>query len=359
LAPSYLALENDPVGLQVGDSAAPLQKVLVTLEVTPATIREACRLGANLVISHHPLIFKPLKAINFRTPEGDALKTLLKEEIHLLVAHTNLDVAPRGLNYYLGRLFDLDVTGVLQTTFRDRLIKLVVFVPEGYQEQVREAISEAGAGWIGGYSHCTFQTAGTGTFMPREGTSPFQGKKDRLEKVNEIRLETVLPASLVQPVTRALQDRHPYEEVAFDLYPLENKGIDAGLGVVGILPRVIALEEMARRCKEVLNLEKVKVWGDLTREIRTVALCGGSGGSLVESALGKEVDLFISGDLKHHDVQEGLHQGMCLIDAGHLGTEEPVVNYLAKYLRQELRGQGFYHEVNTTSVAQAEREHFV
>ena len=359
LAPPYLSLSGDSVGLQVGDSQSLLEKILVTLEVTPETLREALRLGANLVVSHHPLIFEPLTSIDYHSPVGGLLKKLVANDINLIVSHTNLDTAPRGLNYFLGEQFGIINTKVLHPTYQDRLLKLVVFVPEGYQEEVRKAISEAGAGWIGNYSHCTFQTSGTGTFMPREKTNPFKGEKFRVEKVNEIRLETVLPYFKMEQVIHALQESHPYEEVAFDLYSLENEGIVAGLGVWGDLAQPITLKSMAQKCKEVLSVEGVKVWGDLQKEIHTMALCGGSGGKLIGNALEKQVALYLSGDLKHHEVQHAQQNGMAIIDAGHRGTEEPVVSYLADYIRKGLKDKGFYHEVIPVFTSPEGRERFV
>ena len=359
LAPPYLAMEGDPIGLQVGDRHAPLKNILVTLEVTPETLAEAQRRGANLVVSHHPLIFEPLKNLDYRSPIGAIIRNFVVNDIHLMIAHTNLDTAPRGLNHYLSEQFGISPANFLHATYQDRLLKLVVFTPKGYEEDVRKAVAEAGAGWIGNYSHCSFQADGIGTFMPGEGTYPFQGKIGQLEKTEEIRLETVLPSSILDTVMSAVQKSHPYEEAAIDLYPLENQYITGGLGVWGSLQQKTTLKEMAVKCKDIFPVEKVRVWGDLHKEISTMALCGGSGGSLIEKALENQVDLYISGDLKHHEIQYGLQHGMALLDAGHRGTEEPVVDYVAGYLREGLKEQGFSHEVSTAFVSSKGKEHFI
>ncbi len=359
LAPAYLALENDPVGLQVGDPGAPLEKVLVTLEVTPDVIREARESGANLIISHHPLIFQPLTALDYRSTTGEMIKELVQGEINLFVAHSNLDIAPGGLNFVLSELLGLESRRVLENTFQDRLLKLVVFIPQGYQEQVRDAVTSAGGGWIGNYSHCTFLAEGTGTFLPREGTSPFEGEQGVLEEVKEYRMETVFPVSLQREVLEALQESHPYEEPAYDLYTLEREGKKLGLGSVGELPASLTLGELAQKCKENLGVKGVKVRGDLHREIKTVAVCGGSGSGLIGRAVKEGVDVFISGDLKHHDVQEGCQQGLALIDAGHCGTEKPVVGYLVEFLRERLQVEGCTREVRASSMRELGGDWFV
>lgn len=359
LAPPYLALENDPVGLQVGSPEEYLENVLVTLEVTPSVVQEAVDRGVNLIISHHPLIFQPLTSLDYRTTTGRLIKSLVQNGINLFVAHTNLDIAPRGLNFVLSDIFDLNIKGVLQPTYRDRLLKLVVFIPSGYGEKVREAVTEAGAGWLGRYSHCTFTAEGRGTFLPREGTSPFTGEQGKLDEVEEVRLETVLPAFLEKPVIDALVESHPYEEPAYDLSPVEGTGRVLGLGAWGELPEPYTVQGLAEKCRDSLGLEGVKVAGNLSARVSSVAVCGGSGSSLISRAADLGAEAIISGDLKHHDIQEGLYRGLAVIDAGHCGTEKPVAGYLAGYLRDNLQLQGISREVIVSDMWELGNGHLV
>jgi dinuclear metal center YbgI/SA1388 family protein len=221
LAPPALALPGDPVGLQVGDPHAAVQKVLVALELDEAVLEEAVTKEAGLVVTHHPLLFEPLQSVDESAPQNALVAAAIRRRIAVYSAHTNLDIAPRGVNHLLAERLGLAAEGrrVLEVTGYDRLLKLVVFVPAGHEEQLQEALAAAGAGSLGRYSHCSFQVSGTGTFMPLEGSAPFIGRRGRLEQVDEKRLETILPASRRSAVVRALLDVHPYEEPAYDLYP--------------------------------------------------------------------------------------------------------------------------------------------
>lgn len=353
-APPHLALPDDPVGLQVGNGEETVKDILVVLDVGPSEVEEACRSGANLIISHHPFLYTPLGEIDFGSPKGSLIKTIIHNNINIYVAHTNLDVAPGGVNSLLADLLELEEVNVLDETGRERLLKLAVFVPYGHEDTVRNSLAEAGAGWIGRYSHCTFQGSGTGTFLPLEGTDPFIGKKGRIEKVDEYRLETVLPVGLKKGVLQALMDSHPYEEVAYDLYPLENEGMPLGLGCRGFLKEAVSLDQLARRCKKLLKVEKLRVAGDLNKAIKMVALCGGKGGALVEKAARAGAEVFISGDLTYHDLRIAGEWDLAVIDAGHFGTEHPIIPRLAGYLRKSLIGLGYPNNVNTMESVERE-----
>lgn len=336
LAPRHLALGNDPVGLHIGNPHDEVKNIVTALDVDEDTLKEALRLEANVIISHHPLIFSPLTGIDYSLPGGALIREIIRNNMNVFVAHTNLDVAPRGVNTLLSELLELQDTEILEVTGRDSLLKLVAFVPEGFEDKIRDAISEAGAGWIGNYSHCTFQTAGTGTFLPREGTDPFIGRKGELEKVEEFRLETIFPLSIKKAVINALAESHPYEEVAYDLYPLENEGIPVGLGYVGKLNKSLSLGDLAQKCADKLHADTVHVFGDKQKQVHKVAVCGGSGGSLIQNAAVKGADVFVSGDFKYHDIKTARSMGLSLIDAGHYGTEYPVIPWLARYLQEKL-----------------------
>lgn len=357
LAPAGLALPGDPVGLQVGDRRAPVEKVLVALELDEAVLQEALRQQANLVVTHHPLLYRPLQAVDESLPAGALIASTIRNKINVYSAHTNLDTAPRGLNHLLAELIGLSAAGrrVIEVTGSDRLYKLVVFVPESHADPVHEALAQAGAGWIGAYSHCSFQARGTGTFMPREGTNPFIGSRGRLEKVEELRLETILPASRRRAVLEALLASHPYEEVAYDLYELAREGEPIGLGLIGLLDPPLSLEQLLQRCREQLDLSGLRYWAPPEQELyRQVAVCGGSGGALVETAAALGAELFISGDFRHHDFKNAVAARMGLVDAGHYGTERPVVTLLGDYLRERLLKDGYTTGVVLAGPAQSD-----
>ncbi len=351
LAPPSIALKDDPVGLQVGRFDDEVRGIIITLDVESATVRLAEESGANLIVSHHPLIFSPLSSINYQTPGGALIRDIIAKGFNVYSAHTNLDIAPGGVNSVLAGLFGLKNTEIIEITGHDPLIKLVVFVPEGYEEAVRDAVSEAGAGWIGNYSHCTFQAAGTGTFLPRDGSNPYIGSQGNLEKVSELRLETVFPDSARDRVLGAMLKSHPYEEVAYDLYPLANHGVARGLGLVGELSEISTLKELTARCGELLQTGAVRGWGEKDKKVLRVAVCGGSGGTLIKEAILKKADVFISGDFKYHDISLARSEGLALIDAGHYATEYPIVNRLADYLKDKLAGGGHRIKILATPPA--------
>ncbi len=333
LAPKYLAETWDNVGLQVGDPAGEVQKVLVSLDINAEVVEEAIREDVDLIVCHHPLIFQPLKSIRFDNPLGKLITQLIGNSIAVYVAHTNLDSAKEGINNLLAETLGLQETEVLAPSSEEKYYKLVVFVPQGHQDQVREALAQAGAGWIGNYSHCTFQTVGTGTFQPGAGAKPFIGQVGELEKAEEYRLETIVPARLAGKVIKALLKAHPYEEVAYDLYPLLNEGPKLGLGRIGKLAKPLTLAELIQQIKDKLELPSVRFGGDPDQTVEKVALCGGSGASLFSKAVFKGADVLLTGDIKYHEGQDMLAQGLSFIDAGHNGTERIIVPVLAAYLR--------------------------
>ncbi|MGB9793156.1 MAG: YqfO family protein, partial [Thermacetogeniaceae bacterium] len=208
----------------------------------------------------------------------------------------------------------------------------------------------AGAGWIGKYSECTFQLSGTGTFRPLVGTSPFIGKIGELERVSETRLETIVPESKVDVVVRAMLGSHPYEEVAYDLYPLKNPGKRFGFGRVGKLPQPMTLGSFAERVKESLGQKAVRVVGQLERMVSRVAVCGGSGAALLHQAIRSKADVYVTGDVRHHDALNALAQGIALIDAGHHGTERVIVSVIADYLKDKANEEGCALHVEVSEV---------
>lgn len=333
LAPRRLAETWDTIGLQVGSPEQAVDCVMVALDISEATVAEAIEQKANLIISHHPAIFKPLSNIRTDCSQGLRLQTLLKHDIALFAAHTNLDIVPGGVNDVLARALKLTSLKGLRSLSKEQLVKLVVYIPESHVEPVRQSISEAGAGHIGKYSHCTFQTAGIGTFLPLEGSAPFIGEQGKLEYVPEYRLETIMPETIAQQVVSAMLEAHPYEEVAYDLYPLLNEGTAFSLGRIGELPGSALLGQLAAAVKSDLEADHIRIAGDVNKVISRVAVCGGSGSDLIADAVQAGADVLITGDIKYHEAQEALAAGLTLIDAGHFFTERPVVAVVAEYLR--------------------------
>lgn len=343
LAPLTLALPGDPTGLQLGNPHAAVQKILVALGLDEGVLEEAVAGGAALVVTHHPLIFEPLPSVDESKPQNALVAAAIRCQVSVYSAHTNLDVAPRGVNHILAERLGLAREGrqPLEVTGSDRLLKLVVFVPLGHEERLLQALFAAGAGALGAYSHSSFQVSGKGTFMPLEGSAPFIGRQGRLEHVDEKRLETILPASRRRDVVQALLETHPYEAPAYDLYPLALEGEPLGLGLIGMLDRPHTLPEIAGRCRKALALRALRCWAPPGHKFSRVALCGGSGGSLIEHAVAGGAELLISGDFRYHDLEKAQAYGLGLIDAGHSGTELPVVDYLTAYLNSCLLKDGF------------------
>ena len=342
LAPDRYALPGDPTGLQWGDLSREIGTVLLALDFSDAVLDEAFQAGAGFVFTHHPYLFSPVSSLDYSRPRERLLARAVKADVTLYSAHTNLDTAPAGVNQVLGELFGLKDMDLLWEAGSEALEKLVVFVPQGYEDEVREAISQAGAGWIGNYSHCTYQLLGTGTFLPREGTTPFVGQEGALEKVTEFRLETIMPRRIRSRVLTALFNAHPYEEVAYDLYPLENPGDSWGLGRVGRLEKPVPLEQLVQEARRVLDPGgALRFLGDPGQMVEKVALLGGSGGSYIDRAVESGAQVYITGDIKYHEAQRAADAGLALIDAGHEATERPVLAAVARGLSQWLQQRNY------------------
>ncbi|KXS41871.1 dinuclear metal center protein, YbgI/SA1388 family [Candidatus Frackibacter sp. WG12] len=339
LAPKRLAEDWDNVGLQIGSYDQRVNRVLVTLGVNKEVMKEAVDNNVDLIISHHPVIFKSLSKVRFDQEVGSIIKTAIENEINIYVAHTNYDIAKGGLNDLLAEKLGLNSVKVLKPTYEDELKKLVVFVPNQDLDEVREAITEAGAGWIGNYRDCTFQANGIGTFRPLADTNPHIGQEGQLEKVDESRLETIVPSSKLKEVINKLIEVHPYEEVAYDLYSVEAFGERLGLGRIGELASSTNFEEFVMQIKESLNVDRLRVVEPKKNRIKKVALCSGSGADLIRTAAFKGADLLLTGDLKYHDAEQAVELGLGVIDAGHYGTEvimqDQVVDYLQRKIEEE------------------------
>ncbi|MEF3304653.1 Nif3-like dinuclear metal center hexameric protein [Paenibacillus sp. GYB003] len=335
LAPKHMAVEGDKIGLQLGSLRKEIRTALVALDVTEEVVQEAVTLGAELIIAHHAIIYRPLAHLQTDSPAGRLYEKLIKNDIAVYISHTNLDVAEGGVNDMMAEALGLAVTGHLEDIHTDRLKKLVVFVPDTHAQQVRDAMFAAGAGSIGNYGSCSFNIPGTGTFLPREGTDPFIGKPGRLEHVSEVRIETVVPQSAEKKVVQAMLKAHPYEEVAYDLYPMELKGRTFGLGRVGKLPSPLRLNEFAEHVKRSLDVPFVRVVGDPAKPIGKVAVLGGSGSRYVRHALFAGADALVTGDIDYHTAHDALAAGLSIVDPGH-NAEKIMKAGVARWLQQRL-----------------------
>lgn len=334
LAPKRWAESWDNVGLLVGDPKQQIKRILVALDTTLNIIDEAVEKNVDMIVAHHPIIFKPLKSIRKDQVQGEILYKVIQNNISVYCAHTNLDTAVGGLNDLLAEKIGLEQVEVLDPTIYDTYKKIVIFVPKGHEEVVLQAMAKAGAGWIGNYSECSFMVEGTGTFRPQQGTQPYIGTQGVLEKAEEIRLETICLESQIKRVVNAMLKVHPYEEVAYDIIPIELGGVGYGIGRIGKLDKELTLKEYASQVKQSLNVESLRIVGDLNKSIKKVALCSGSGASYIQKAYYKGADVLVTGDVKYHDAQEAEHLGMALIDAGHFGTEYIVTPLLKAYLEK-------------------------
>lgn len=343
-APFASAEEWDNVGLQVGDPAAPAGRIMVSLDPGRDALESAVANGCRLLLTHHPFIFTSLKRISLAEPTGELIALAIKNDLAVISLHTNLDLAPGGVNDLLAELLGVTSCAPLKVTAREELLKLAVFVPQGSEEPVLEALFRFG-GSIGNYRDCSFRTPGTGTFTPLDGARPHIGVVGRREATAENRIEVLLRKDDLAAAVNALIKAHPYEEPAFDLYPVLNRGNATGLGRIGVLQEETTLAEFAAAVKERLSLRGARFVGAPGRTVRKVALCGGSGASLLRDAWRQGADLLVTGDVKYHEAREAESLGVALLDAGHFATEIPMVRGVAELLRKELEKNRFNAEV--------------
>ncbi len=329
LAPDGLAMDWDNVGLQLGRPEWPAGKILLTLDVTPSAADYATARRFDLIVSHHPLIFKPFRAVT--RPE---VLNLARAGIAVIALHTNLDVVPQGVNYSLADVLGLQVLGLLSEETGAKWYHGSVTVPPLYAEKVMETIHSAGAGRIGCYDCCSTRHEITGTFRPLEGSNPLLGRHGKLEKVDEVELEFMVDSFNLSAVQRAIAKAHPYETPAVYFVEAQNANPAFGLGLVCELKKALKLSALAEQVKARLKAPFVRLWTagkDKDTLVRTVAVCGGAGGSLISLAAGK-ADVFITGDINYHAL---LESAIPLINAGHFYTEYPVLNKLKKLLAEE------------------------
>lgn len=334
-APASTAESYDNVGLLLGDPSKVITRGLIALDLTPAVVAEAIELKAELIVTHHPPIFKPIRAVTTTDFVGSMLLQLAEQGIAVYASHTNLDSARGGVSFELAERLGLRSNRFLSPA-SGSVQKLVTYVPVENVDEVRTALAAAGAGRIGAYEHCSFSSSGTGTFRGGKGTNPSIGDAGNLETVDEIRLEMEVERSRVSRVINTLKQAHPYEEVAFDVFDSVKPSTQTGLGVIGSLPKPEGLFDFLERVRIALNCESLRFTGSSDEQIQTVAVCGGSGGSLIGDAIRAGADAFVTADLTYHRFFEVLNPNgltrMALVDAGHYETEAFAEELLASRL---------------------------
>jgi dinuclear metal center YbgI/SA1388 family protein len=340
MAPVVLAESWDNPGLQIGDPAAEVNRVMVALDPAPEVIDSAIAASCQLLVTHHPLIFKPLTSISAATPHGAAIQKAIRGGLSIVSLHTNYDIASGGLNDLLASKIGLLSSVPLKITATRELVKLAVFVPGDHLERVRSALFPYCA-TQGMYRDCSFAAGGIGTFTPLDGAEPFTGTVGVLARVPEERLEVQILRSQLPRVVKVLLAAHPYEEPAFDIYPLLNEEEKLGLGRIGRLPEPLTLAEYVLQLRKTLSAPALRYVGNPDAKISKVALCSGSGASLLRDAARSGADLLVTGDVKYHEARDAEDIGICLIDAGHFPTEIIMVNEITERLGRALIADGY------------------
>lgn len=317
-APLALQESYDNAGLQVGDASVQATGALLCVDVTEAVVDEAVALGANLIVAHHPLLFRPLRRIVGANYIERVVMKALRHGIAIYAAHTNLDAV--AVNHRWAEMLGLTDVTVLQPA-ADMLFKLVTYLPTTHLDEVRSALFAAGAGAIGRYDCCSYAEEGVGTFRAGEGTHPYCGKHGELHHEPECRLEVILPRYIKSRVIKALLETHPYEEPAYDLLPIANDYSSVGIGVVGNLPQETDALSFMQQVKQMMNCGCIRHTDATHRTVRRVALCGGAGSSLINSAVAARADIFITGEIGYHPFF-GHEQEIILAEIGHYESEQ-------------------------------------
>lgn len=350
IAAPHLAESWDNCGLQIGDRAWPVTKIVTALDPLEQVVDYACSRGANLLITHHPLIFKPLKTIDFSSPVGRIISKAHRHKLAIYSAHTSYDSVQGGLNDVLGREMGLTGLRVLGRPVTTERLKLVIFAPQDHKKNILGALAETTAGIIGNYTCCSFLCAGEGRFRPGEGARPFSGTPGTPSTVDEVRIETLVLKTDAARVVEHVARVHPYETMAYDLYPLTADDPHQGLGRLGSLEPSMTFGAFAEQVKNALKLDRVKVAGSADLQVSTVALCSGSGSGLMGDFMKSPAQVFVSGDLHYHDARMVEESGRALIDIGHFGSEIIMAGAMKETLVSLFRQTGISMEVEACDV---------
>lgn len=335
LFPKNLAEKWDNSGLQIGDQNSEINKILLALDVNDSVVNIAVEKKYDLILTHHPFIFNPLKSINIGDKKGKIIKELIKNNINLYTMHTNLDVCSNGVNLALAQKLEIIDYKLLSINNEKNLYKLYLYVPIDHAEFMRQKLFEVKAGQIGDYDYCSFNFNGMATFYPREESDPYIGYKNEINYVDETKIEIIVEGAKINKIKEIIYKYHPYEEPAFDIIKLENIKEIYGYGGIGNITECNLLD-YAKKVKENLKCSNVKLYcNDINKNVQRIAFCGGSGSSFIDNAIRKKADVFITGDLKYHDIQHALDYNLAIIDAGHYNTEAPVLKLLKDYIVEQ------------------------
>ncbi len=349
IAPLSLQESYDNAGLIVGNPNVAVTGVLVCLDSVEATVEEAKRLGANLIIAHHPIVFKGLKRLNGSNYVERTVIKAIQNDIAIYAIHTNLDSVPNGVNSIIAHKLGLKNVRVLSPQ-ESGMKKLVSFCPPNHTNGVLEALFNAGAGEIGNYSHCSFSNVGEGTFKPNQGANPFLGEVGQLHADKEMKIEVIFSNHLKNPVIAALKKAHPYEEVAYEIYQLENANSDIGFGAIGDLEMDTDTLGFLGDIKRVMKAGVVKYTSIQKTTIKRVAICGGSGSFLLSAAKNAGAELFLTSDFKYHEFFDAENQ-IVIADIGHYESEQYTSTLIADFLTQKFSTFAVrVSEINTNPV---------
>lgn len=329
-APLQWQESYDNAGLIVGNKSEKLTGVLISLDCTEEVVEEAIQLGCNLIVAHHPIVFKGLKSFTGNNYVEKTVIKAIQNKIAIYASHTNLDHAPKGVSFHLAQKLGLENGRVLKP-FQGALKKLQFYVPKGQEESVRKALHEAGAGNIGEYSSCSFQSPGEGRFTASAHANPFLGTAEQEEVVEELKVEMIFPNHLEGKILEVLKKSHPYEEVAYSVIRLDNSWSEVGSGYIGKLPKPMAKSDFVQYLKDKLQLSMVRYTSTFKSEIETVAVCGGAGSFLIQEAKRQKADVYVTADIKYHEFFDAENE--CLIcDIGHYESEVMIKEAIHEYL---------------------------
>ncbi|MCK8058122.1 MULTISPECIES: Nif3-like dinuclear metal center hexameric protein [unclassified Fusibacter] len=347
--PKSLADSWDNVGFQIGNEDSAVDVILTCLEVTDAVIDEAVEKCAGLIIAHHPLIFKAPKTLSEHDPKAHLMTRLIKENIGLYVMHTNFDHGTGGLSDLMASELKLSRTVHLKEVHSEKLVKIIVYIPTDHVDAVETAVFEAGAGHIGKYSNCGFKSSGLGSYQATEGANPFIGEIGKLAVTEEVKLETIVQAANLSHVIEAMIKAHPYEEVAYDLIPLMNKGMTESLGRVGYLDEPMSPTEFAQHVKNCYGLETLKMSVPRDKKIYKVAVISGAGMDFIADVAHTRADAFVTGDVRYHETMESRHFGIAIADVGHFESEVVFSKGVKAILDRMIDEQGYDLRVEASS----------
>lgn len=333
LAPPSLQESYDNAGLIVGDASADCNGVMTCLDSTEEVIDEAIEKGCNLVVAHHPIVFSGLKSITGKNYIERTIIKAIKNDIAIFAIHTNLDNVKHGVNGVWANALELKNQKILAPK-SGLLSKLIIYVPEVDKEKVMKALFEVGAGEIAEYSECSFSSKGLGTFLPSEKANPYVGEKGQRAVEHEERLEVIVPNYLINQSVSVARSAHPYEEMAYDVVPLNNVHQEIGSGMIGELPEELDAMEWLAKMKDIMGAGVVRYTDITKKKIRKIAICGGSGSFLLNTAIRQGADVFVTADFKYHQFFDA-DKRIIIADIGHYESEHLTINYLAEKVKEK------------------------